>query len=470
MTKSPIILNGFTMNAVSHVAYGLWRHPADQAYRHAELDYWIELAKVLEEGGFDTLFIADALGPLDVYGGGPAASLAKGVQSPVTDPLLLVGALAGATSRLGFGVTVSTTYEKPYLLARKFTTLDHLSKGRIGWNIVTSQLDSAARNLGLERQVAHDERYEIADEFMEVAYKLWEGSWEDGAVLRDRGSAANPDGLYTDPSKVHAIAHSGRYFTVPGPHLSEPSPQRVPVLFQAGGSPRGQRFAARHAEVVFVAGADADGVRRNVAKVKQLAREEGRAPGSIKFISAVTVITDETDAAAAAKLADYRAHYDVEGALVHYSATTGIDFSKHDLDAPIRYAENDSNRSLLRMYDDPSSGRQWTLRQAFSPEGGFGRGKSFVGGPKTVADELERWLEATDTDGINLTHVVSPGSFVDFAAHVVPELRRRGRLREAVGASLRGTLFGRDEARPPEDHPAARHASEHAGRREALAS
>ncbi|MER9295206.1 LLM class flavin-dependent oxidoreductase [Mesorhizobium sp. M0621] len=469
MAKSPIILNGFTMNAVSHVAYGLWRHPADQAYRHAELDYWIELARALEEGGFDCLFIADALGHLDVYGGGYDASLAKGVQSPVNDPLLLVSALAGATDRLGFGVTVSTTYEKPYLLARKFTTLDHLTKGRIAWNVVTSQLDSAARNLGLDKQVAHDERYEIADEFMEVAYKLWQGSWEDGALVRDRGSAANPDGLYTDPAKVHSIGHSGRYFNVPGPHLSEPSSQRVPVLFQAGGSPRGQRFAARHAEVVFVAGADVDGIRRNVAQVKQLARDEGRAPGSIKFISAVSVITDETDSAAAAKLADYRSYYDVEGALVHYSATTGIDFSRHDLDQPIRYTETDSNRSLLRMFDDPSSGRKWTLRQAFSPEGGFGRGKSFVGGPKTVADELEQWLEATDTDGINLTHVVSPGSFIDFSAHVVPELRKRGRIREDVGPSLRSRLFGRD-SRVPADHPAAQHASSQVRRPEALAS
>ncbi|MET2831537.1 LLM class flavin-dependent oxidoreductase [Mesorhizobium shangrilense] len=469
MAKSPIILNGFTMNAVSHVAYGLWRHPDDQAYRHAELDYWIELARALEDGGFDCLFIADALGLLDVHGGGYAASLAKGVQSPVNDPLLLVGALAGATSRLGFGVTVSTTYEKPYLLARKFTTLDHLTKGRIAWNVVTSQLDSAARNLGLDKQVAHDERYEIADEFLEVAYKLWQGSWEDGALVRDRGSAANPDGLYTDPSKVHPIGHSGRYFKVPGPHLSEPSPQRVPVLFQAGGSPRGQRFAARHAEVVFIAGADVDGIRRNVAEVKRLARDEGRAPGSIKFISAVSVITDETDAAAAAKLADYRSHYDVEGALVHYSATTGIDFSKHDLDQPIRYTETDSNRSLLRMFDDPSSGRQWTLRQAFSPEGGFGRGKSFVGGPKTVADELEQWLEVTDTDGINLTHVVSPGSFIDFSAHVVPELRRRGRIREIEAPSLRSRLFGRD-SRLPADHPGARHDFSQARPPEALAS
>lgn len=454
----PIILNGFTMNTVSHVNYGLWRHPDDQAHRYRDLDYWITLAKTLEDGGFDAIFIADALGLLDVYGGNADASLRAGVQSPVADPLVLVGAIAGATQRLGIGVTVSTTYEQPYLLARKFTTLDHLSKGRIAWNIVTSQLDSAARNLGLTRQVPHDERYDIADEFLEVVYKLWQGSWETGAVLRDRGSAAHPDGLYTDPARVHGIGHKGRYFTVPGPHLSEPSPQRVPVLFQAGGSPRGQRFAARHAEVVFVSGADEAGIRRNVATIKALARDEGRSPDAIRFVAALSVVTGETDAAAQAKLADYRRFYDVEGALIHYSATTGIDFAGHDLDQPIRYAETDANRSMLRMFDDPASGRAWTLRQAFSPENVIGRGKSIVGGPKTVADELDRWLEATDTDGINLTHIVSPVSFADFATHVVPELRARGALPERPAGSLRGALFNRDSALPPADHPAHRHA------------
>lgn len=455
--KKPIILNGFTMNTVNHVSYGLWRHPEDETYRHTEIAYWIELAKTLEAGGFDALFIADALGHLDVYGGNADASLQRGVQSPVNDPLLLVSAMAAQTQRLGFGVTVSTTYEQPYLLARKFTTLDHLTKRRIAWNIVTSQLDSAARNLGLDVQISHDERYEIAEEFLDVAYKLWQGSWADDAVVQDRGSALNPDGLYTDPAKVRSIAHSGRYFKVPGPHLSQPSPQRVPVLFQAGGSPRGQRFAARHAEVVFVAGADEQSIKRNVAAIKALAREEGRSTDAIKFISAVSVITAETDSAAQAKQQDYSSYYDVHGAVVHYSATTGVDFSKQDIDTPIRYRETDSNRSILRMFDDPNSGRSWTLREALVSDSGIGRSKSIVGGPKTVADEIERWLEATDTDGINLIHVISPGSFVDFANHVVPELRARGRVRETQATSLRGKLFAGD-ALPPIDHPSTQHA------------
>jgi FMN-dependent oxidoreductase (nitrilotriacetate monooxygenase family) len=461
--KKPILLNGFTMNTVSHLNYGLWRHPEDQTYRHTELSYWVELARTLEAGRFDAIFIADAVGLLDVYGGGPATSLRTGAQSPVEDPLLIVAAMATATKRLGFGVTVSATYEKPYLLARKFTTLDHATEGRIAWNVVTSQLDSAARNLGLTEQLPHDERYDRADEFLEVVYKLWQGSWEDDAVQRDRGSLRHPQGLYTDPKKVHQIDHRGRYFTVPGPHLSEPSPQRVPVMFQAGGSPRGQRFAARHAEVAFVAGADAPGLRRNVAQIKTLARAEGRGPDAIKFISALAVVVAEDDEQAQRKFADYRSYFDLEGAVTHLSATTGVDFSTFDWDAPIRCRETNSNRSILRMFDDPESDRLWTLRQAFSRDDSFGRIKTLVGRPKTVADQLEAWLEETDTDGINLIHIVSPGSFRDFAEWVTPELERRGRLAEPRTGALRSRLFSADAPIPPHDHPAARHAFSHAG-------
>ncbi len=223
-TDGPIILNGFSMDAVSHVNYGLWRHPRDQTHRYNTIAYWLELARILDEGRFDTFFLADAVGLLDTYGGSAATSLRTGTQSPLSDPLLLVSALAAGTTHLGFGVTVSTTYEHPYLLARKFTTLDHLTGGRVAWNIVTSQLDSAARNLGLDTQIPHDERYERADEFLDVAYKLWEGSWEDDAVVRDRDR-----NVYTDPGKVHGIAHRGRHFSVP---------RRPPVRAELRNAPR----------------------------------------------------------------------------------------------------------------------------------------------------------------------------------------------------------------------------------------
>jgi long-chain alkane monooxygenase len=449
-TPKPIILNGFSMNSVSHVNYGLWRHPRDQTHRYTTIDYWVELATILDRGRFDTFFLADALGLLDTYGGTAAASLRTGTQSPVDDPLLLVSALAAATTNLGFGVTVSTTYEHPYLLARKFSTLDHLTRGRVAWNVVTSQLDSAARNLGLERQIPHDERYERADEFLDVAFKLWEGSWEDDAVVRDAAT-----GVYTDPEKVHAIGHRGRYFNVPDAHLSQPSPQRTPLLLQAGGSPRGQRFAARHAEVVFVAGADADGIRHNVEAIRASAAEQGRDPDSLDFVSAVAVVVDDTERGAAAKLAAYQSYFSVEGALAHYSASTGVDFSTEDLDSVIGHHDTDSNRSLLSMF--AAADKAWTLRDALAPANGLGRSHTFVGTASVVSDELEAWLVATDTQGINLIGVVNPDSYRDFTDLVVPELDRRGRVRTRPSgpATLRRRLKGRD--RVGDDHPAARY-------------
>lgn len=446
----PVVLNAFSMDAVSHVNYGLWRHPRDQTHRYNTIEYWTELARLLDDGRFDTLFIADALGLLDTHGGNADASLRTGTQSPVSDPLLLVSAMAASTSHLGFGITVSTTYEHPYLLARKFSTLDHLTRGRIAWNVVTSQLESAARNLGLDSQIPHDERYERADEFLDVTYKLWEGSWEDDAVVRDRARD-----IYTDPAKVHGIGHRGRFFSVPDAHLSEPSPQRTPVLFQAGGSPRGQLFAARHAETVFVAGADAPGIRRNVQTIRSLAAEQGRDPGSLKFVSALSVVVDDTEAGARAKLADYQSYFSVEGALAHYSASTGVDFAGQDLDSPIGHHHTDSNRSLLSMF--AGADRDWTLRQALAPDTGFGRSHTLVGTPEAVADELETWLTDTGTDGINLIHIVNPDSYRDFAELVVPVLDRRGRLRPRPdgNATLRERLYGHTPVR--EDHPAARY-------------
>ena len=447
--RNNIILSGFTMAAVSHINYGMWRDPQDQSHRYTDIEYWVGLAKLLEENDFDCLFIADALGLIDSWQGSPAASLKQGIQSPLIDPLLLVSAMAAQTKRLGFGITVSTTYEQPYLLARKFTTLDHLTNGRIAWNVVTSQLESAARNLGLEKQIDHDERYERADEFLTVSYKLWQHSWERAALKRDK-----TEGLYTDPAKVHPIRHQGRWFTVPDAHLSEPSPQRTPVIFQAGGSPRGIDFAARHAEVVFVAGLDASGVRRQVTAIKSRAAEFGRLPGAIKFISAVTVITAETEREAQQRYSERRARYDLQGALIHYGASTGVDLSGHSLDAPLAWQQTNSNRSLLKMVAGEDGQPSRTLREVFHPEQGLGRQKTFVGSGASVAGQLAQWLQESDTDGINLAQWLSPGCFEDFARWVIPELKQRGLLGNPTETlTLRQRLFPEGGAEPAADHP-----------------
>lgn len=447
----PYILSAFTMSTVSHGNFGLWRHPRDRTEDYTDVRYWVELAKLLDAGGFDLLFIADAVGQLDVFGGDASSALARAVQTPVTDPMLAVSAMAAATNRLGFGITVSTTYESPYLLARKFSTLDHLTAGRIGWNIVTSLLDSAARNIiGRDRQIPHDERYAIAQEFVEVTYKLWEGSWEAGAVVRDRDR-----GLFTDPAKVHDIAHDGQYFTVPGAHLVEPSPQRTPVLFQAGTSPAGREFASRNAELVFVSDPRPEVLRANIDDIRRRAAGHGRDPDSLKFITSVEIVTDSTDSAARAKADELAQFHDLEGGLVLLSALSGVDWSDYGVDRPIEQFDTDASRSILAAVTDSNVRRRLTLRDYVGGLGGFG-GELFVGSAATVADELDSYTRRTGVDGFNIAYHITPGSFADVATYLIPELRRRGRAREAGDpTTLRQRLFGGDTGLLGGGHPAA---------------
>jgi FMN-dependent oxidoreductase (nitrilotriacetate monooxygenase family) len=302
--------------------------------------------------------------------------------------------------------------------------------------------------LGLDAQIPHDQRYEIADEYLEVCYKLWEGSWEAGAVLRDRQR-----GVFTDPAKVHDIEHKGRYFSVPGPFLCEPSPQRTPVLFQAGASPRGIRFAAAHAEAVFVSGPTAQVVREPVRALRTAAAQLGRDPRAVKVFTMVTPVVAETHDAAVAKLAEYRRFVSPRGALALFGGWTGVDLAELDPDEPLTYVETDANRSALASFT--TAGRAWTVAELAAEIGIGGRGPVLVGSPTEVADELERWVDDADVDGFNVAYVTTPGTFVDFAKFVVPELRRRGHVPEQVpGSTLRerlgaaGPLLG-------DDHPGA---------------
>lgn len=452
-SKRPLIFNGFMMNVVGHVSAGLWRHPDDRASEYTSLDYWLEIAKLLDEAGFDAMFIADALGQIDVYQGKPDAALRTAAQTPVNDPLLLVSAMAAATRQLGFGITVSTTYEQPYLLARKFTTLDHLTQGRVAWNVVTSVLESAARNLGLEQQMDHDERYERAQEFLEVTYKLWEGSWEEEAVQRDRVR-----GVYTDPTRVHPIRHQGRWFKVPDAHLSEPSPQRTPVLFQAGTSDRGRQFAAENAEVVFLGGTTAQAIRNNIERIRVLARAAGRGDEAIRFITAISVVVDESDEKAHAKFQDYLRYTSQEAALALFSAWTGVDWSGWALDQPLEYIETNAGRSALAGLTRIDAERQWTVGDISDYIGIGGIHPTLVGDARSVADALETLADESGVDGFNLAYAISPGSFEDFVRWVVPELQARGRMRSASGPvqTLRERLQGAGQRRLRDDHPGVR--------------
>lgn len=447
-----IFLNAFDMACVGHQSAGLWRHPDDQGHRYRELGYWTELARILEAGGFDALFLADVLGVYDVYGGSRDAAVADAAQFPVNDPTAAVSAMAAVTEGLGFGITLSLTYEQPYALTRRLSTLDHLTGGRVAWNIVTSYLDSAARNLGLDAQIPHDQRYEIADEYLQVCYKLWEGSWEADAVVRDAER-----GVFTDPAKVHDIEHRGRYFSVPGPFLCEPSPQRTPVLFQAGASPRGVRFAAAHAEAVFVSGPTPQIVSGPVQELRAAAAELGRDPLSIKVFTMVTPVVGETREDAVAKLHEYRRFVSPAGALALFGGWTGVDLAELDPDEPLTYVETDANRSALASFTTAAPERAWTVRELADEIGIGGRGPVLVGSPTEVADELERWVDEADLDGFNLAYVTTPGTFVDFAKFVVPELRRRGRMPgESPSCTLRQRL-GAAGPLLPDDHPGAKY-------------
>ncbi|MCK0198711.1 LLM class flavin-dependent oxidoreductase [Ancylobacter sp. 6x-1] len=448
--KDEIRLNAFAMNTVGHQSPGLWRHPRDRSADYRHLAHWLDLARTLERGRFDGIFFADVLGVYDVYGGTPDAALRAAIQVPANDPLLLVPAMAAVTEHLGFGVTATLTYEPPFPFARRMSTLDHLTGGRVGWNVVTGYLDSAARAAGRPRQVAHDARYDLAEEYMEVVYRLWEESWDDDAVLRDRAS-----GVFTDPAKVRRIRHDGTHFQLDALHLSEPSPQRTPVLYQAGSSSRGRAFAGRHAECVFVSGPSAAVVAPRVRAIRQAAAEAGRDPDDILVFAMMTVILGETEAAAHARHEDYLAYADPVGALALMSGWTGVDFSRLRLDEEVRHVENDAGRTAMDNITRADPDRVWTVRQVAEHVGIGGIGPVMVGDPGQVADRLEAFAQATDVDGFNLCYAVLPESFEDIADLLVPELTRRGRYKRSYGSgTLREKLFGR--ARLDCSHPAGR--------------
>ena len=447
-----ITLNAFEMTCVGHQSPGMWRHPESRASEYNTLEYWVDVARILERGKFDALFIADVLGVYDVYQASAAPPIVDGDQIPLNDPFFQIPAMAYVTDRLGFVVTSALTFEQPYAHARKFSTLDHLTDGRIGWNIVTSFLDSAARNLGMTRQIPHDERYDIADEFLEVSYKLWEGSWEDDAVIRDRAR-----GIFSDPSKIHPIGHVGAHYTVPGIHLSEPSPQRTPALFQAGASPRGREFSARHAEGIFINAINPEATRIATDDIRDRVERLGRSRDSVKIIALFTAVVADSDAAAEAKYKEYLEFASREGALTLYGGWSGLDLSAYAQDQPLRYVDTDAVRSTLAVFTTADPDRDWTPLDVANYVRLGGIGPVAVGSPETVADEIERWIDTAGLDGINLAYTVTPGAFEEFVDLVVPELQKRGRVwRDYEGATLREYVNGVGHPRVADNHPAAR--------------
>ena len=449
--RRPVLLSAFEINAPNLTSQGLWAHPQQQSVRYTDLSHWLELARLLEDGGFDLLFLADSPGYPVLDGATPDVAFEQAVEMPTNDPLLLVPAMAAVTRRLGFAVTASTTFEAPYPNARRFATLDHLTRGRIGWNVVTTSSPVVAALHGTPPLPAHDERYAVADEHLQLSYALLEGGWEDGAVLADKAARR-----YADPARVHEVHHEGRRFSSHGYFKVEPSPQRTPVLFQAGASERGREFAATHAEVVFLQGRDAASLREQVQDLHARAARHGRAPGSLRTLVGLSVVLGRDREHARARLEEYLSWVVPDAARAYFASMTGVDLAALQAEASFDTVRTEGGRTQVERYRGQAVA---TARADFLRYGM----REFVltGTAEQVVDEMAQLVEQTGVDGFNYTPFVVPGSYEEFCEHVVPQLRRRGLRPPAdaatAGRTLREVLFGEGRAKLPDDHPAARY-------------
>ncbi|GAA1150814.1 NtaA/DmoA family FMN-dependent monooxygenase [Nesterenkonia lutea] len=448
----PLILSLFEMGSVVHLSPGTWTHPEDRRHGVDSLSFWRELGGILEQGRFDQLFLADVVGAYDSAEDGLRSPVSQGYQIPALDPLILLGALAESTDHLGLAATFSTTYEPPFAFARRLATLDALSEGRIAWNVVTSYLKNAAQNFGLPDQVQHDTRYEIADEFLDVVYKLLLGSWDSDAVLGDTQTRT-----WADPDKVRYIDHKGRHFSVRGPHLVAPSPQRLPVIFQAGSSLTGMAFAGRHAEVVFLGGNSPEAIRANVETIKSHAAASGRDPDQLRFLAAAQVIVAPTEEQAHAKAAEIDRCRSDWAALQKNGRIPGLERYPHEeLVADIIRRRDPGHEILIRGWREGQ--RVKDLRGSAGAGGRARNGLRVVGTGAQAADALTHWAHESGLDGFNIGNQISFGTIRDFVELVVPVLQRRGlaRTEYTPGQTLRERLLGAGPG-PHSTHPSSRY-------------
>ncbi|MCT9933162.1 LLM class flavin-dependent oxidoreductase [Planotetraspora sp. A-T 1434] len=424
-------INVFTQCSPSPQFKGFWRHQADRtATGYRSLTYWVSLARKLELACVDALFFADVHGVYDVYEGSWAPAVRHAVQIPSIDPVLVIPAAAAVTEHLGFAVTYSTTYHPPYECARLFSSLDHLTGGRIAWNIVTSYLSSATLN-GLGEYLDHDDRYDRADEYLQVVRALWEDSWDDDAVVRDPDS-----GTFTDPDRVREIGHKGRWFEVRGPHQCEPSPQRTPVLYQAGASARGLTFAAQHAEVVFLTLPDPAGGAPQVAALRRRAAELGRDPRSIKILQGSMVMVGETRQEARRRAEEYVKLWDGEGQLAKWCGWMDFDLAAFPGETPVSEIASKGSHSFVGFLKRLGPEREWTVddvRYLVSTARRPRRNSpvTLFGTVEEVADRMEEWQSVAGVDGFNLIPCPTTQGIDDICDLLIPELQRRGLFRTA---------------------------------------
>ncbi len=418
-------LNAFLMNVGHHDA--AWRLPGAQPERVTDVRYFQQLARTAERGKLDSIFFADGLALW-----GKVRHNALGGFEPLT----LLAALAAVTEHVGLIATVSTTYNEPFHVARKFASLDHLSGGRAGWNIVTSASPDEAANFGLAEHPEHARRYQRAEEFLEVATKLWD-SWADDAVVLDRRS-----GVYADTDKVRPIEHVGEHFRVRGPLNVPRSPQGYPLLVQAGSSEDGRRFAARHAEAVFTAQQTLADARAFYRDLKARVAREGRSPDAVKILPGLCPIIGATEAQARELDEQLTELQSTEYGIAQLSGMVGVDLRGLPLDGPLpelpEERQINGNKSRFTLVADLGRRERLTLRQIIARLGG-GRGHRVVAGtPEQIADQMQEWFTHGAADGFNIMPPHLPGGLEDFVDQVVPILRERGLFRsEYTGRTLR---------------------------------
>ncbi|MDN7121071.1 LLM class flavin-dependent oxidoreductase [Nocardioides sp. ChNu-153] len=428
-------LGGFQI--ASHVthSHAAWRHPgSDPGFLDAE--YYHRVGRTLERGTFDFVFFADLLAVPTNYGGDQDEALRRGTQASATlDPTLVATSIAAVTRHLGVAVTKSTTYFHPFEVARVFASLDHLSRGRVAWNIVTSLSTAEARNFGLENALDHDLRYDRAQEFVEAAVALWE-SWEPDALVQDKAA-----GVFAEPAKVHAVDHDGLFFKTRGPLPTPRSPQTRPVLIQAGASGKGKDFAARWADAVFEIDPTPEGRRAYYDDLKSRASDAGRDPDTVKVFPSFIPFVAETASIAREKQAFHNELADPISGLLTLSVHTDHDFSTYDLDAPVEDVQVAGTQGLFDVARRLGERDDLTLRDIGRL---YAQGvllPQFVGTASDVADQIEEGFTGGEADGYILSAAQSPGTFDDFVDQVVPELRRRGLFREEyTGRTLRDHL------------------------------
>ena len=430
MTRSRQLHLGAFMRPVGiHTAW--WRYPGAYPDANFNLRHLIRFAQTLERGRFDAWFMADHLAVLNM----PMAALKRSATATSFDPLTLLPALAMVTEHLGLIATASTTFEPPYMIARRFASLDHISSGRAGWNLVTTSNPDAALNFGLTEHMEHGERYRRAREFFDVVTGLWD-SWAEDAFSRDVES-----GIYFDPERMHVLDHKGEFLSVRGPlNIARPI-QGWPVIVQAGASDAGRQLAAETAEMIFASGGSLADAQRYYADVRSRADRVGRDPDHIKILPVALVVTGETAEEARKKRALLDSLVHPDSGIASLSIALGHDASGFDLDGPLPdIPESNASKSGRERVIERARSGDLTVRQLAQIAGSYG-GLALVGTPAMIADQMEEWLFSEACDGFNIMFPYVPGGLDDFVDKVVPELQRRDLFRrEYEGKTLRENL------------------------------